>query len=157
MVPAVAVKVAVVLPAATVTVAGTVNPATLLDSATVAPPDCVTVTVQVEVPPGPRLVGLHANPLRVAAVTVPPTPVSVSESPEASTPNAPVTLIAVLATPDARVTATTATTPFCITLVFMPVSRQVYAPEFEAQLIVLLAAFALVLAIALIDAMAAGE
>jgi hypothetical protein len=124
IVPPVAAKVAVVLPAPTVTVAGTVNPATLLDSATVAPPVCVTVTVQVDLPPGPRLVGLHVNPLSVAAVTAPPAPVSDSEFPEASVPNALVTLIAVLATPDASVTPTTATTPFCIKLAFMPVSKQ---------------------------------
>jgi hypothetical protein len=69
IVPAVAVKVAVVLLAPTVTDAGTVNVAALLDNATVAPPACVTVTVQVELPPDPRLAGLHVTPLSSSAVT----------------------------------------------------------------------------------------
>ena len=63
IVPAVAAKVAVVLPAPTVTVAGTVSAATLLDKATVAPLVSVTVTVQVEVSPEPRLDGMQATPL----------------------------------------------------------------------------------------------
>jgi hypothetical protein len=68
IVPAVAVNVAVVLPAPTVTEAGTVNAAALLDSVTVAPPVFDTVTVQVELPPDPRLAGLHVNPLTTVAV-----------------------------------------------------------------------------------------
>ena len=58
-----AVKVAVVLPDATATEAGTVNAAALLDSVTVAPPVCVTVTVHVALPPDTRLAGLHVRPL----------------------------------------------------------------------------------------------
>jgi hypothetical protein len=84
IVPAVAVKVAVVLPDATVTEAGTVNAAALLDSVTVAPPVCVTVTVQVALPPDPRLAGLHVRPLSntgatsaIIAVCVPPFSVAV--------------------------------------------------------------------------------
>jgi len=65
IVPAVAVNVAVVLLAPTATVDGTLNPATLLDSVTVAPPMLDTVAVQVEVPPDPRLVGVHVNPISV--------------------------------------------------------------------------------------------
>ena len=68
MAPAVAVNVAVVLPAPTVTEAGTVNAPALLDSVTVAPPVFDTVTVQVELPPDPRLMGLHVNPLTTVAV-----------------------------------------------------------------------------------------
>ena len=69
IVPAVAVKVADVLPDPTTTEAGTVNAATLLDSVTVAPPVCVTVAVQVALPPDPRLAGLHVTPLSSSAVT----------------------------------------------------------------------------------------
>jgi hypothetical protein len=63
IIPTVAVKVAVVLPDPTVIEAGTVNAAALLDRVTVAPPVCVTVTVQVALPPDPRLAGLHVSPL----------------------------------------------------------------------------------------------
>ncbi len=61
-VPAVAVKVLVVDPAATVTEAGTVNSALLLDSVTDAPPAgaaCDNVTVHVEVAALAKLVGLQ--------------------------------------------------------------------------------------------------
>jgi hypothetical protein len=63
IIPAVAVKVAMVLLGPTATEAGTVNAAALLDSITVAPPVCDTVTVQVALPPEPRLAGLHVRPL----------------------------------------------------------------------------------------------
>ena len=63
-----AVNVAVVLPATTVTEAGTVNAAALLDSVTVAPPVFDTVTVQVELPPDPRLAGAHVSVLTTVAV-----------------------------------------------------------------------------------------
>ena len=39
------------------------NAAALLDSATVPPPVFDTVTVHVELPPDPRLLGLHVSPL----------------------------------------------------------------------------------------------
>jgi hypothetical protein len=63
--PAVALKVAVVTPAATVIDAGTVSSALLLPSVTVEPPAgavCVKVTVHVLTALGPRLVGLQATP-----------------------------------------------------------------------------------------------
>jgi hypothetical protein len=65
MVPAVAVKVAVVLAAATVTEAGTVSAPWLLESVTVAPPVCETVTVQVDMAPEPRLDGAQLSLVRV--------------------------------------------------------------------------------------------
>ena len=84
IVPAAAVNVAVVLPDPTVTDAGTVNEAALLDRVTVAPPVFETVTVHVELPPEPRLVGLHVSPLTtvtvasaMVAVVVPPFNVAV--------------------------------------------------------------------------------
>ena len=63
MVPAVAVKVAVVAAAATVTEAGTVRAALLLDKVTAVAADAVLlrVTVQVLEAPEPRLVGLQAT------------------------------------------------------------------------------------------------
>ena len=69
IVPALAVKVAVVLPDPTVTEAGTVKAAALLDSATVAPPVFDTVTVQVALAPDPRLVGVQVNPLSTTGAT----------------------------------------------------------------------------------------
>ena len=124
-----AVKVAVVLAAPTVTEVGTLSPPRLLDSATVAPPVCETVTVQVDVAAEPRLEGAQLSPLKVgkgsvAAVKIPPDPVTDNADPSAVAPNVFVTLIVVLATPVAIVTLTTATTPFCITVVFRPASRQ---------------------------------
>ena len=62
---AVALKFAVVDPAATVTEAGTVSEALLLASVTEDPPvgaTCVKVTVQVLTALCPRLVGLQATP-----------------------------------------------------------------------------------------------
>jgi hypothetical protein len=68
IVPAVAVNVAVVLPAPTVTEAGTVNAAVLLDRATTPAPVFDTVTVHVELTPDPRLAGAHVSPLTTVAV-----------------------------------------------------------------------------------------
>jgi hypothetical protein len=68
IVPAVAVKVAVVDPAATVTDPGTVSPAVLLDSVTVPPPVFVSVTVQLLVPPLLSVAGVHDTALTVTAV-----------------------------------------------------------------------------------------
>ena len=64
MVPAVAVKVAVVAAAATVTEAGTLSSALLLDSETDDPPvgaALESVTVQVEAPALTRLAGVQVN------------------------------------------------------------------------------------------------
>ena len=62
--PAVAVKLPEILPAATVTVAGTERATLPLLTATAAPPDAATlvsVTVHVLLAAGPRLAGLHAS------------------------------------------------------------------------------------------------
>jgi hypothetical protein len=72
IVPAVAVKLAELVPAATVTEAGTVNAAALLDSVTAIPPapaGCEIVTVQVDVLPELRLVGLHDRRVTVVTAT----------------------------------------------------------------------------------------
>ena len=63
-----AVKFAELAPDNTLTEAGTVNAAALLERVTVMPPEpaaCDSVTVQADVPPELRLVGLQANPLTV--------------------------------------------------------------------------------------------
>ncbi len=62
-VPAVAVKVAVEEPEFTVTLPGTFKVPELLDSATVAPVDLFSVTVQLDVPLLSKLVGLHERPV----------------------------------------------------------------------------------------------
>jgi hypothetical protein len=72
IVPAVAVKFAEVAPVATLTEAGTVNAAALLDSVTAIPPapaGCEIVTLQVDVPPELRLVGLHDSNLTTVCAT----------------------------------------------------------------------------------------
>ena len=67
IVPAVTMKVDVVLRDPTVTAAGAVTAAALLDSVTVAPPICDTVTVHVELDPDTRLAALQVNPLSTVA------------------------------------------------------------------------------------------
>jgi hypothetical protein len=133
MVPAVAVNVAVALPAPTVTEGGTVNAGALLDRLTVAPPAGAAVfkeAVQVADPLELRDAGTQLNALiavsgGVPDVTVPPTPLIASAEAATVAPSVFVTLIVVLATADAMVTLTTAATPFCIRLVFRPTSKHV--------------------------------
>jgi len=72
IVPAVAVKLPDVAPAATVIEDGTVSAAALLESATVIPPDpaaCDSVTAQADVPPELRLLGLHETRLIIVGAT----------------------------------------------------------------------------------------
>jgi hypothetical protein len=72
IVPAVAVKVPVVLPAATVTAAGAERAALPLLTATAAPPDAaalVSVTVHVLLAAELRLVGLHASEATLIGAT----------------------------------------------------------------------------------------
>jgi hypothetical protein len=138
IVPAVAVKLAVVDPAPTATDPGTVSAAVSLDSVTVPPPVFVKVTVHVLVPPVPSVEGVQLNPAKVGsagAVTVPPVPLMAIACPSSVAPSVFVTPMVVLATPAAMVTVTTATTPFCIREEFKPASRHRYVPELEEQLI----------------------
>ncbi len=119
MVPAVAVKVFVVVPAETDTDAGTVNNPLLLDSVTVAPPvgaACDNVTVHVDVPPVPKLVGLHESELTATAegtVRLPPVALVVIAAP---VPDAAVGLLTAIGiVPEAvadSVTFTVAIVPF---------------------------------------------
>ena len=73
--PAVAVKFAVVAPAATVTDAGTVSAALFEESPTDKPPvgaACVRVAVQLEVPPDTTELGEQLTALTAAGVVPPP-------------------------------------------------------------------------------------
>ncbi len=127
---AVAVNVAVKLPAATVTDAGAVNAAALLDRNTCAPPAkamLLSATVHTELPPGLNDVVAQLRLLKtgVEPVTVPPAPLIASVFPTASDAEAFITPIVELATPGASVAVTLAIAPFCMTALFMPVNIQI--------------------------------
>src|ERR1035441_215989 len=68
IVPAVAMNVAAVDPAATATDPGTVSAAVLLDSVAVPPPVFVSVPMQVLVPPLPSVDGVQDTELTVTGV-----------------------------------------------------------------------------------------
>jgi len=129
---AVALKVAVVAPAATVTEAGTVSEALLLARVTPEPPVgavCVSVTVQVEICPPFRLPGAQVIEERAGTATMPPIVVNAgSTEPVAATPTGfdmPIDVVVALAV---KVSWTLATTPAAIALVFRPASKQVNEP-----------------------------
>ena len=141
-----AVKLAVVAPAATVTDAGTVSEALLTESATVPPVVCDTVTVQVEVPPDCTVDGVHCSDETVVAgcvtVTVPPLPVIPRFVPSG---NAAIALVIGIdstlpVAAKETLTVATATTPLAIAVEFIPETRQRIAPALGAQLSDLLAA-----------------
>lgn len=132
MLPAVAVKVAEEDPADTVTDPGTFSSPLLLDSETVAPPAgaaWLKVTVQVEVFPELRVVGLHVTALKAAGVittTLPAVPFRVREVPEGDAPRVFVTPMGTVPVAVAEsVTLTTATAPFGIAVLFRPETRHV--------------------------------
>jgi hypothetical protein len=115
IVPAVAVNVAVLDPAATTTDPGTVSAAVLLDSVTVPPLVFDSVTVHMLVRPVLSEPGVQLKPVNIGStgvVTVPPVPVMDNASPSRVAPSVLVTPTVVLVTPAAIVTVTTATTPF---------------------------------------------
>jgi hypothetical protein len=160
IVPAVAVKVAVVDAAATATDPGTVSADVLLDSVTVPPPVFVSVTVHVLAPLLLSVAGVQLKPASVGsagAVTVPPVPLMDRACPSSVAPSALVTPMVVLATPVAMVTVTTATTPFCIREEFNPASRHLYVPELGEQLIDFPAVTAVPVATALIATTSVAE
>lgn len=137
IVPAVAVKVAVVAPEATVTEAGTLTAALLLESDTTAPPvgaACVIVTVQVDVLPELTVAGLQPTLLRLVVeppltAILPPVPVAEMAAPLAAPAETLVTPMFTVpdAVPD-RVTFTTATTPFAIVVWLRAAMTQVSEP-----------------------------
>jgi len=130
IVPAVAVKVAEVVPAATVTDLGTDSSPVLLESATVAPPadaGWFSETVQFDEPPLLSDVGLHESPVNVGngTVIVPPVPVMEIALPAAVEPTTLESPIELVRADVVIVTLITATTPFCITASFIPNSKHV--------------------------------
>jgi hypothetical protein len=130
MVPAVAVKVAVLVPAATVTEAGTGSSPVLLERATVAPPadaGWFSVTVQVDVAPVLSEVGLQESAAKVGngTVTVAPVPVTEIGPPAGVAAKRLEIPTGVVRAAFVIVTVITATTPFCIVLSFIPARTHV--------------------------------
>ncbi len=115
IVPAVAVNVAVVFPDATVTEAGTLSDPTELARETKLPPTGaaeLSVTRQVEDPPGLRDVGRHEIPVTVGCTTAPSMPLIGKADPSGETPSGPVTLMVAIGVPGVTATFTEATRPF---------------------------------------------
>jgi hypothetical protein len=164
IVPAVAVKVAVDVPAATVTEAGTVIDVMLVDSATATPPlgaAWFNVTVQTEDAPALSETGLQAMPLTVTwegTEMLPPLEFMAIAAPPVDAATGLFTLIRIV--PDAvaeSVALTIASVPFWIVVVLSPLTRQVTVPLPVAQLSVLEAAVAALpadtLRLAILDAL----
>lgn len=140
IVPALAVKAAVVAPAATVTDAGTLNALLLDERLTTVPPlgaASDSVIVQVEDEADSKLAGLHCSAETVGrTLIVPPVPVISASYPLGK---APYTLLnaresSVLLLLADRFAVTTATTPLPIAFALVPVARQVTVPDPELQL-----------------------
>jgi hypothetical protein len=135
--PAVALNVALAEFAATDTLAGTV---TLLVEANVTvvadATALLSVTVQAATAAGPSDDGLHETPPGTGVtvvVTVPPVPLIVSAPPSSVAPKALETPIAAELAVAAKVIETVATVPLAMTLVLIPVARQMYPAEELAQ------------------------
>jgi hypothetical protein len=133
---AVAWKVWVALPALTVTEAGTVNKAVALsERLTTVPPVGAardSVTVQLDVAPADRVVGVHESAETVGrTLIVPPAVPTMSASvPSGKAPNTllMVRVSRVLVLAGDRVAVTTATTPLPTAVAFMPDATQVTVP-----------------------------
>jgi hypothetical protein len=138
----VAVKFAVVAPAATVTDAGTVNAVLLSDKFTELPPVGAAfdkVTVHAAVPPEVTVVGEHCNPETLGVEETNVTTLPVPERPmKLPSDKAPMTLVIgsemELLLVEVSVTVNTATTPLAISLLFIPLARQVTEPLVGVQL-----------------------
>ena len=115
IVPAVAVNVAVLDPAATATDPGTVSAAVLLHNVTVPPLVVDSATVHVLVRPVLSTPGVQLKPDKIGSpsdVTAPPVPPMDNACPSSVAPSVFVTPMIVLATAARIVTVTTATMPF---------------------------------------------
>lgn len=142
--PAVAVKLALLDPAATITVLGTVSAALFEESATVAPPLAAAaeiVTVHEAAPPDATVDGEHCNDEGVicagaVGVTVPPDPDTAAEVPSGRTPMTPLRGSEMLEADPVAVSVTfrTATTPELIADEFMPEVRHTILPPDALQL-----------------------
>jgi len=123
---AVAENVALVEPAATATEAGTPRLALSEDSPTAAPPEPLSVTVQVVEAEGARAFEPHERLLGTSEtgapgmLMLPPLPPTLTAELSAAAPSVPVTPMATVETPDAGVTDTTATGPLGMEVVFIP-------------------------------------
>ena len=135
MLPAVAVKLALAFPDTIVTDGGTLKALLLLESATETPPAgaaWLRATVHVAVPDELRVVGVQLKLLTVVVeVTViePPDPERFITWPLEDAPSglvSPMAMTPVVAGP--KVKLMVAMVPFCRTLVFIPLTRQVYEP-----------------------------
>jgi len=88
------------------------------------------VTVQADDAPGPRINGVHANPLIAGSaatpIAVPPEVVVAIASAPSVAPSPPPTPIVADAAPGASVTATRAITPSAMTLPLIPLATQRY-------------------------------
>lgn len=136
-----ALKAALVVPAATVTRAGTVSRGWLLASDTVAPvlgATALSVTVQTELPGLVTMVEvqlrlLSAGAAETLAVMPPDTAVTGSSAPLSDAPIASVTAMGVLDAPAASVALTVANAPARIADAFTPVATHVYRPATPAH------------------------
>jgi hypothetical protein len=134
--PAVALNVAVVIPAGTVTDAGTVSRELLLVGITIVPPEGAArsrPTEQLAVPPGLRVPDAHESVERFGTAIV--------EDPGAETTNVLASGSAattferfteVVVAEGASVICTYATTPAPRTFVFIPINKHVYWPGVPA-------------------------
>jgi hypothetical protein len=122
---AVAGKVPLLVPAGIVREAGTVRLVELEFRPMLPPPVPLRFTVQVLVALGANVPGLHTRELStVAALTVPPVPATLMESPASEAPRLLLILTGTSALPD-RVTDRVATIPLATELVFIPDAIQV--------------------------------
>ena len=126
--PAVALKVALVEFAGTKTLAGTVI-LPVEANVTVVPvaTGLLNVTVQAATAPGASDEGAQESPLRtevIVVLAVPPVPLIVSCPPSSAAPMALETPTAAELAFEAKVIDTVATMPLAMTLVLMPVARQ---------------------------------
>ena len=165
-VPAVAVKVADVDPAATVTDDGTVNAALLLDIVTAALVVAAVDRVTVQPLDAPELTfaGEHCSPATSGTLTLwtlmtPPTPVTIWAFPSPVDAKGPVIEMGTLDPPvdGAMTTVMVATTPLLMVPASIPLARQVTDPATELQLKVLPAAVKLGPAATVKDEILPGE
>jgi hypothetical protein len=160
MVPAVAVKVALVAPESTVTVAGTVRAVELLDSETETFPIGAELsdTEQFATPPDASEEGEQVREVSVTTLTITVAPVAAiaRETPDEVLPSASLMPIEALRAEGVNATVTRATVPFCITSAFIPARMHLYSPALDVHASDLPAVTAFAPAVALIDATFAG-
>jgi hypothetical protein len=144
--PAVALNVALVVFAAIETLEGTVTvPLAVKSMVVLVVDELLNVTVQTAAADGASEDGLQESPLSAEVVVVvwlavPPVAVTLIELPSRDAPRAPETPIAAEVALLAKVMERVATVPLPMTLVLIPIARQVYALAEPAQFSVFAAA-----------------